>query len=124
MKTKKVANASLARSIGSTLRLIRSFRGESSDAVALILGYKYASSYCKLERGEIQEFSIESLLKFCNHFNINLLTLLLIVEQTENIDFTDVIPHGRQLHEFINANDKELIDEIIKYRNISQQQRT
>lgn len=118
MKTKKVVNASLARSIGSTLRLIRSFRGESSDAVAFILGYKYPSSYCKLERGEIKEFSIESLLKFCNHFDINLLMLLHIVEQTEKIDFKHIIPHGRQLHEFINAHDKQLIDEIIKYKRV------
>ncbi len=118
MKTKKSTDASLARSIGSTLRLVRTYKGESSDAVALILGYKYASSYCKVERGEVHELSIETLLKFCDHFNINLLTFFILAEQTEKIDIAHIVPQGRQLNEFINANERQLIDEILRFRNI------
>lgn len=97
----------------------RVYKKESADAIAHILGYKYASSYCKLERGEVHELNFESLLKLCEHFKINFLTLLLLIEIDTGHEHSNIIPLSYHLYDYLNIGEKKLVDEITRIRNQS-----
>ena len=110
MKLKQITTSSLVKSIGHTFRLIRTYHRESADAVAYSLGYKYPSSYCKVERGEIHELCIEKLIKFCQHFNITFMSFMLVVEK---IDGPNSCIMDLECYSIISGNEKQLIDELI-----------
>jgi transcriptional regulator with XRE-family HTH domain len=116
MKTKKTPNPSLTKSIGHILRLIRTYKGESPDAVAFAMGYKYASSYCKVERGEINELYFEKLLTFCNHFHIRFSTFLFLLEMTETTSKNQLTLHSLQISCAITEEEVDLIDTIVNKR--------
>ncbi len=65
-----------AKILGNVIRDLRLSKHITSDWVALKLGYKDKSSYCKLERGEIKEISIWKLLKICKLFDYEIIQLL------------------------------------------------
>jgi hypothetical protein len=118
MKIKKTPNPSLAKSVGTSMRLIRLYKGESVDAVALKLGYKHSSSYCKVERGEVQELSLEMLLGFCNHFNIKFIVLMMLADNVSQLDLhVDSHSHHKALA-LVDQKDQLLYEEIIHYKDI------
>ncbi|MCU0441467.1 MAG: hypothetical protein MUE96_03640 [Bacteroidia bacterium] len=115
MKTKRNYNDSLSKNIGIVMRIVRNHKGESADSVALVLGYRFASSYCKVERGEVHELNIETLLKFCEHFHVNLLTFMLMVELVGSGNLESTVPQLCMACSFTSQQDKVLLDHVIKH---------
>lgn len=114
MKTKRTYDESLAKNIGIALRLIRNFKGESPDAIAHILGYKYPSSYCKVERGEVHEVNFELLVKICQHFKINLISLIYLVEHLNKVNEIHLIPFALPVMDYINEEEKQMMHHIMQ----------
>lgn len=115
MKTKRTHNDSLSKNIGIIMRIIRTHKGQSADSVALVLGYRFPSSYCKVERGEVHELHIETLLKFCEHFHINLLTFMLMVELIGANSLEATVPQQCMACSFAAHTDKQLLEYVLRY---------
>lgn len=113
MKTKRKLSAYCHRVL-FIMREIRIVSGESADSIALDLGYKYTSSYCKLERAEVHELTVDTTKGFCDHFNISMIFLFMLTD----LSFGDSQNIGLELScdkkAMLTPNELRILNHLVK----------
>src|SRR5574343_322995 len=68
------------RELGNAMRRIRQSRNYTAQYVAMKLGYKDESTYCRIERGEVENLSVWKIITFCKLFDCNIFHLFLLAD--------------------------------------------
>ena len=66
--------------LGYAMKRIRKSKGCDTLYVAKKLGYDDESTYCRMERGKIQNICIWTILKFCDLFECNIFHLFILAD--------------------------------------------
>ena len=80
MKEKQPHILAATKRLGSAMKRIRKSQNEKTIFVARKLGYDDDSTYCRIERGEIVNISIWTILDFCKLFDCNIVHLFKLAD--------------------------------------------
>lgn len=75
-----IENEIFYKNLGSVIKVIRIYRGETPESMAFKIGLKDASGYYKLERGNCQTIDFKRLIDICQILNVSPILMLCLMD--------------------------------------------